>query len=108
MRHVKTAILGAIVAFVLGACGGATSDSVTEGSGDESGAENLSAAVGSIFGGETETASLEKRHLILSRISDLFFRRAVAQMERQTACEVIASEDAPDDVSSALSIGAGT
>lgn len=108
MRHVKTAVLGAIVALVLGACGGASSDNSTDAS-DASGAENVGAAVGSIFGGETDMASLEKKHLILSRVSNLFFRQAVAQMESPTACEVVESGDGPpEDVSTSLSITAGT
>ncbi|MBI2340070.1 MAG: hypothetical protein HYU99_06890 [Deltaproteobacteria bacterium] len=108
MRHVKTAVLGAIVAFILGACGGATSDSATDASGDESGAENVGAAVGSIFGGEESLAALQKKERVLSRLVDLFVREAKAQAGQPTACEVIANEDDPDDVETSLSIEAGT
>ncbi|MBI4411196.1 MAG: hypothetical protein HY541_01780 [Deltaproteobacteria bacterium] len=85
------------------ACGGDNSATGATETGN-----SIGAALTSIFGGENESAGLTSRRLFLARLTDLFTRKATAQEERQTACEVIADETAPSDVETSLSIEAGT
>ncbi|MBI2340071.1 MAG: hypothetical protein HYU99_06895 [Deltaproteobacteria bacterium] len=96
----KTIIL--LFLLFVTACGGDSATGATETG------NSVGAALTSIFGGEEESAGLTSHGLLLARLTDLFTRKASAQEERQTACEVIAGETAPSDVETSLSIEAGT
>lgn len=98
MRNIRTGIVCAMLALSLGACQGTQTSASTA-------QDTVGAAVGSLFQGESQSASLKRS--IPGKLLAFLISEAHAQAARTTACESLAEEETPSDIETTAGIEAG-